>query len=300
MNSMTDMSPRISVVTPSFNQAQYLEATLQSISEQRYANIEHVVIDGGSTDGSRVLLERHSSKLAAWVSEPDAGQYAALNKGFAMTSGDVMAWLNADDVYFPSALATVAEVFRLYPQISWLSGGVAFINAEGAVTGVDRMDGGLSQNVAASGWYRRGLAGYLPQEGMFWRRSLWEASGARLEAGYGLAADYELWTRFARHASPVFLKCLVSGFRRHPRTQRSQLHAHSYEAEVEDIARRIGRPAPAWRLVRRSALSSIAFRLAFLRGRSETVEYDFERDAWVHQVAPCGALYRPLVVRRAI
>src|SRR6266699_3928213 len=102
---------KISVVTPSFNQAIYLESTLRSVLEQDYPHVEHIVIDGGSTDGSVDILQRYASRLAFWRSEKDGGQAEAIAKGFQRATGDILCWLNSDDLFLPGALRAVAEVF---------------------------------------------------------------------------------------------------------------------------------------------------------------------------------------------
>src|SRR3954447_3859663 len=113
--------PKISVVTPSFNQAEYLEETLRSVLDQEYTNLEYIVIDGGSTDGSVDIIRRYEDRLAYWVSEPDQGQYDALNKGFARTTGEIMAWLNSDDKYLDWTFSSVAEAMSKLPEIEWLT-----------------------------------------------------------------------------------------------------------------------------------------------------------------------------------
>src|ERR1035437_8512433 len=113
--------PRISLVTPSFNQAPFLEATIRSVLDQDYAALEYVIVDGGSTDGSVEIIRKYQGRLAYWCSEPDQGQYDAINKGFARSTGHIMAWINADDMFFPWTFQLVADVFSMFPDVSWIT-----------------------------------------------------------------------------------------------------------------------------------------------------------------------------------
>src|SRR5258707_6129118 len=108
--------PRISVVTPSFNQGAYLERTICSVLDQKYPNLEYLVIDGGSTDESVEIIKRYERHLTYWVSEPDTGQSNAINKGFARTTGTILAWLNSDDRYLPETLGAVAAAAAAHPD----------------------------------------------------------------------------------------------------------------------------------------------------------------------------------------
>ena len=122
------MKPLVSIITPSYNQVRYLEDTIQSVLQQDYPNIEYIIVDGGSTDGSLEVIERYKDKLAWWVSEPDQGQADAINKGFRKATGEIIAWLNSDDLYLPGTISSAVEVFQNNPKA-----GVIYGNALSAV-----------------------------------------------------------------------------------------------------------------------------------------------------------------------
>jgi glycosyltransferase involved in cell wall biosynthesis len=190
----TPASPVISLVTPSFNQAPFLAAALDSVLGQNYPQLDYVVVDGGSTDGSRDLIASRASRLAWWCSEPDGGLYDALNKGFAHTTGEIMGWLNSDDLHFPWTLRTVGEIFARFPEIDWLSSlAPSTWSPEGHPLGVASIEG-FSRAAFLDGGYLPGGSrhyGWIPQESTFWRRSLWEKAGACLDASLRLAGDFE-------------------------------------------------------------------------------------------------------------
>ena len=125
------MRPLVSIITPSYNQVQYLEDTIQSVIQQDYPNIEYFVVDGGSTDGSLEIIERYKNKLAWWVSEPDQGQADAINKGFRKASGEIIAWLNSDDLYLPGAISSAVELFHENPTSGVIYGDAVSADANG-------------------------------------------------------------------------------------------------------------------------------------------------------------------------
>lgn len=232
---MTAILPKISLVTPSFNQARFLRATLDSVFVQNYSALEYVVVDGGSTDGSRDLIAAQASRLAWWCSEPDTGMYAALNKGFSHTSGEIMGWLNSDDLLLPGALRAVGEIFARFPEVEWLSSlALSTWTPEGRCVGVSPIEG-FSREGFLDGCYLPGAAqhyAWIPQESTFWRRSLWEKSGARLDDSLKLAGDFELWARFYEFSDLVGTPAPIGGFRTHAAQKSRAMNAYLAEAHA--------------------------------------------------------------------
>lgn len=125
--------PKISIVTPVFNQVMYLEETILSILNQNYPNLEYIIIDGGSTDGTVDIIKKYEQRLAYWVSEPDRGMYDAIQKGFDKSTGEIMGWLNADDLLYPRSLFAVALTFLQHPEANWITSHHTMIDEKGTV-----------------------------------------------------------------------------------------------------------------------------------------------------------------------
>jgi len=200
--------PSISIVTPSFGQARFIERTIQSVLSQEYPGLQYLVQDGGSRDGTVDILERYSQRLSAWDSSPDTGQSQAINRAFAKTSGDLMAWLNSDDILFPGALAYVGDFFATHPDVDVVYGHRVLIDEEDREIGrwiLPQHDAGVLS------W-----ADFVPQETLFWRRTLWEKIGGRVDETFGFAMDWDLLLRF-REAGARFerLPRFLGGFRVH-------------------------------------------------------------------------------------
>ena len=189
--------PLVSVITPSFNQAQFLERTIQSVLAQDYPRIEYGIVDGGSTDGSVDLIQKYQSRLAWWVSEQDKGQTDAINKGFNRASGDIFAWINSDDTYNPGAVTAAVKYLMEYPDVAMVYADCNFIDEE------DRVIGKFN---AAQTDYRRLRQGYvhIPQQTMFFRAQYWRELGP-LDPSFYFAMDYDLWVRIAAHAPLKYL-----------------------------------------------------------------------------------------------
>lgn len=238
--------PRITVVTPSFQQVSYLEETLQSVLSQHYPDLEYIVMDGGSTDGSADVIRRYAPHLARWVSESDGGQYDAVQKGFNLGTGEILAWLNSDDLLLPSALRTVGEIMAQFPEVSWISSlPVLSIDAAGRYVSVDSVPGYSRQAFLDGGHLppaARHPLGWIPQHCTFWRRSLWEKVG-RFESQFPLAGDFSLWSQFYRHADLIGISVPLAAFRLHERQRSRRMKQYLLEAN-DSLA--CFREAAAW------------------------------------------------------
>jgi hypothetical protein len=189
-------TPLVSIVTPSYNQAAFLEDTLRSVLQQDYPAIEYLVADGASTDGSPEILARYAGRLAWWVSEPDKGQADAINKGFRRARGEIVAWLNSDDVYFPGAVRRAVQAFQEHPGVGLVFGDALTVDPLGRPLNRLRFgDWGLDE------WMRFRI---ICQPAVFLRRSLLEQAGW-VDPAYHFLLDHQLWLRMARLAPVCYL-----------------------------------------------------------------------------------------------
>ena len=214
-----DARPLVTIVTPSFNQAAYLEETIQSVLAQEYRDIQYILIDGGSMDGSLKVIKKYASRLDYWVSEKDSGQTDALNKGLALTKGKYCGWINADDRLKPNAVAEAVEYLEKNSHVGMVYGDADFIDAKGSV---------LGKFAARQTDYAKLLKGYvhIPQQSAFWRASLWWQVGP-LNPDVTFAMDYDLWVRLAKLSKLKYLPKLWAEFRLHQesKTLRNDMRA---------------------------------------------------------------------------
>ena len=195
-------------------QAQYIERTLLSVIDQNYPNIEYFVQDGGSKDGTIEILMRHEKKLSGWVSEPDMGQSNAINSGFNRTSGEIMGWLNSDDLLLPGALNHVVNYFNVHPDVDVVYGNRLLIDGRDMEVGRWILPGHDDKILS---W-----VDFIPQETLFWRRSIWDKSGGRIDESFHFAMDWDLLLRF-RKAGAKFghIPQFIGAFRVHAQQKTS-------------------------------------------------------------------------------
>jgi len=227
---------KISVVTPSYNQARFVDATMRSIHDQAYQDLEHIVIDGGSTDGSVEIIAGYADRLASWVSEKDDGQTDALIKGFARATGDIYCWLNSDDLFEPYTLAEVAEFFSRHPEARFVYGDSTWIDAAGRPFKPKR----------EHGWNRFVWMydhNFIPQPSAFWRADLYHQVGG-LDRRFDLAMDADLWIRFAEVTTPHHVRRRWSRMRFYPEQKNTKLRGAS-GVEGREIRARYEAPRSA-------------------------------------------------------
>lgn len=229
--------PRISVVTPSFNQGEFLEATLRSVLLQNYPNLEYIVLDGGSTDDSVDIIRRYAPHLTSWRSERDGGQADAIATGFERATGEILCWLNSDDIFLPGALRTAGAMFRRHPRTDFVYGNRLVIDRSGAVIGRHIWPWRLT----AAHW---SLGQSLAQEACFWTRELYDKAGG-LDRSKFFIMDYDLFFRMWRagtfRKTSAFLGCL----RIHEETKNTR-HVDVWQRELAEARLRFGLRQPGY------------------------------------------------------
>jgi GT2 family glycosyltransferase len=224
-------APVISITTPTYGQGQFLERTIFSILGQAYPALEYVIEDGGSTDQTVDILRRYEPWLKRWASAPDAGQGDAINRGFAGTSGEIMAYLNSDDLLLPGSLAFVARYFVEHPQVDVVYGNRILIDEQDRVVGIWVLPAHDERVLT--------LADYVPQETLFWRRSAWEAAGGEIDTSFRFAIDWDLLLRLqSAGARIVHVPRFLGAFRMHA-TQKTATENDLCVSECYRLRRRL-------------------------------------------------------------
>src|SRR5215217_1674 len=197
----------ISIITPSYNQAPYIEKTIQSVLSQDYPRIEYLIVDGGSTDDTVNIIKKYENKIAGWTSEKDGGQTDAINKGLARVTGDILAWINSDDTYEPGAVSAAVKYLQEHPEVGMVYGDCNFINENGIVIGK------FNSAQTSHHLIRQGYV-HIPQQTMFFRADLWKQVGP-LDPSFYFAMDYDLWTRISVHSEIKYVPQTWANFRLH-------------------------------------------------------------------------------------
>jgi glycosyltransferase involved in cell wall biosynthesis len=241
----TEQLPKMSIVTPSFNQGSFLEKTIVSVLNQNYPNLEYIIYDGGSTDNSVEIIRKYQKYLKFWKSEPDKGQSDAIAKGFAMATGDILAWLNSDDVYWPGALHVAGRFFAQHPTIDVIYGNSYTIDDQDRILRETR-----SVKFSKYGFLTRSFS--LHQASMFWRRQLYQkVEGVDLDLS--LIMDIDLWVQFFK-AGAVFkhVNHTLSCYRSHKMTKANLFTNDIGQTFVEIMKKRfnIDINNPKWRIIR--------------------------------------------------
>jgi glycosyltransferase involved in cell wall biosynthesis len=239
--------PLVSIVTPSLNQCAFVERTLESVLSQRGDfDLEYLVQDGGSTDGTLAILERHRGRISLVV-EPDLGQADAINRGFRRARGEILGWLNSDDLLRPGAVQAAVEAFRADPAALWLHGRCDI---------VDEADRPIRRPVAAYKDFRARrhrldrllVENYVSQMTVFWRRSLQDRVGL-LDTSLRYTFDYDLWLRFAAVVPPLYLPRTLAAFRWHTASKSGSAFERQFAEDLEVFRRHA--PDGAWLRLRK-------------------------------------------------
>jgi len=229
-----EILPKISIVTISFNQAKYLERTITSVLDQNYPNLEYIIIDGGSNDGSVEIIKKYESRLTYWISEADKGLYDAVEKGLNKCTGEIMAWINSDDFYLPGAFESAAEVFKQNSHVNWMRG-----------LAVEAKENGELFKRITVPWCRWSKYRYLTndfqfiqQESTFWRKKVWDEAGRKMDLTIKYAGDMELWSRFFRKEKLYTATIELAVFRNRDSNQLSIDHRKEYIQECMAVVKR--------------------------------------------------------------
>jgi glycosyltransferase involved in cell wall biosynthesis len=221
--------PMITIVTPSFNQAHFLKRTINSVLGQQYPRLEYIVQDGASTDGTTELLGACSARVD-WRSEPDEGQADGINRGFNRSTGEIMAYLNSDDLLLPGALMRVARFFRDHPEVDAIYGHRVLIDEDDQRIGSWIVP---QHNDDVLRW-----ADFVPQETLFWRREIWDRSGGAVDASFAYALDWDLLLRFVEAGARIVrIPRFLGAFRIHD-AQKTTAHHTVGELEVARLRQR--------------------------------------------------------------
>jgi glycosyltransferase involved in cell wall biosynthesis len=228
---------KISIITPSYNQVNYIEQTIRSVVHQKYPEVEYIVMDGGSTDGTKDIILHHEKDIDFWVSEPDKGQADAIYRGFERAAGDIIGWLNSDDLLMPGALNKVGTFFMANRNVDCVSGGCLDIDEEGRVIqekGKPKYNLGIKQNFKKLLFWEMGF--YQPAS--FWRRDAFFRVGG-FDVNLRFCFDYDMYLRLASEKPFGCIDDFLACFRNHGESKTSTI-SDTWAREKDEVLRRHG------------------------------------------------------------
>jgi glycosyltransferase involved in cell wall biosynthesis len=267
--------PRITIVTPSFNQGEFLEQTMLSVLLQDYPNLEYIVIDGGSTDGSVEIIRRHEHRLAYWESRKDAGQADAIVKGFGKATGEILGWLNSDDMLLPGALSGVGRHLPRECSCVAVGGGIVYIAGAGVL-----VKGGVPRRRS---WRQMLWLGHgLFQPATFWTRDAYEKVGG-LDKALHYCMDYDLFVRLSAAGEVVIIPEYLAAFRLHAK-QKTYLIRETGQRERQDVRDRYGSGSlgGAYEFLRKVDIPQRL--VSWLAWRRDRIEMEKYFGAWIERI----------------
>jgi len=213
---MQEKLPRITIITPSYNQGEFLEETILSVVNQNYSNLEYIIMDGGSTDNSVDIIKKYEDKISYWVSEPDNGQADAIHRGLEKATGDIFAYINSDDIFLPDSFKVISEAFMSNPSAQWVVGKGYCIDEKGRFLNRKEYAPITFMNMLF-------LEDCVMQPTAFWRKELYFSVGG-IDTKYQFSFDYDLFLKFVERSKPVIVDHDVAAFRMHPLSKTNTIH----------------------------------------------------------------------------
>lgn len=221
--------PKISVITPSYNQGNFIEQTIESVLNQNYPNLEYIIMDGGSTDGTLEILRKYNTKII-WKSEKDKGLSDAINKGLRLATGEIMAYINSDDLYEMETLKKIGEFFKENPQVMWVCGKCRIIN-ENSREFYRPITCFKNFWLKRYGYNKLLAINFISQPAVFWRRKIIEETGF-FNCNLNFAMDYEYWVRIGKKYKPAIINEYLASFRIHPKAKGTMSYSKQFKEEL--------------------------------------------------------------------
>ncbi len=273
--------PKVSVITPSYNQGKYIEETIRSVTMQGYPNLEYIIIDGGSGDDTLAIIKKYSQEITYWVSEKDNGQTHALNKGLERATGDILAYLNSDDLYMPYTFKLVAELFRTH-RLNWLTGIQSRLVYEEVISPKRDAVKLFNRELYRKGYHIGSLFGWNQQCSTFWSKHLFDQVGRKFDESFNHAMDIDMWIRMSSFAELVSVEAVLAMMRLHSDQKSRNINIAETEIErkrkIYGLARYPLRKV-MFRLFKFPLLRNL-LRLIWCRGEGRYLVWNVKSSSW--------------------